>query len=141
MGLLRRFSRASLLEAAVNLTLSLILAPRLGLIGVAWASAIPNLLFCLFAIGYVCRLLEVSGRDYARKAWLLPLTASAVLLIIWSSAWTATGWLTLGRAIGAGLLPYAMLIMLIEKAPVWRSYQRRAFSLLSRAPLFRKAAS
>ncbi len=135
MGLLRRFARASLLEATVNLSLSLILAPRLGLVGVAWASAIPNLLFCLFAIVYVCRLLSISGGAYAGKAWLRPLAAGILPLALWSGGWTTTGWLTLGFAIGAGLLPYAMLIVLIEKAPACRSYSRKALSVLSRTPI------
>jgi O-antigen/teichoic acid export membrane protein len=141
MGLLRRFSRASLLEAAVNLSLSLVLARRLGIVGVAWASALPNLLFCLFAIGYTCKLLSASGREYAGKAWLRPLAAGLAPLAVWSSGWTTNGWLGLGLAIGAGLLPYALLVLLLEKAPLRRAHRGRAMSILSRAMNFRKMAS
>jgi O-antigen/teichoic acid export membrane protein len=120
MGLLKRFARASLLEAAVNLSLSLVLAPRLGIAGVVWAAAIPNLFFCLFIIGYACRLLGVSMRDYASHAWLRPLAAGLAPLAIWLGGWTTTGWLTLGLALGAGLLPYAGLIVIMENFRQWR---------------------
>jgi O-antigen/teichoic acid export membrane protein len=128
MGQLRRFSRASLLEAAVNLSLSLILVRRFGIVGVAWASAIPNLFVCLFVIGYACRLLGVRGRDYAGKALLRPLSAGLAPLALWSSGWTTTGWLSLGLAIGAGLLPYAVLIVLLEKTVRWRALGSRFFT-------------
>ena len=116
MGLLRRFARASLLEAVVNFSLGLIFVRIWGINGIAWAAALPSLVVCLFVIGYSCRMLNVPVRDYLSQAWFRPLAAGCIPLVIWSSGWTITGWLTLGTAIGAGLAPYAVAIFLIEKA-------------------------
>ena len=64
MGKLTLFARLALVEAVVNLGLSLALVGPLGIVGVAIAVAVPNVLFCLFAITYACRVLQIGGRQY-----------------------------------------------------------------------------
>src|SRR5204863_6765085 len=64
LGRLRLFARLALVEAVLNLGLSLALVGPMGLEGVALAVAGPNVLFCLFAIGYACRTLAVPVGRY-----------------------------------------------------------------------------
>lgn len=130
MGKLRLFARMALLEAALNLGMSLLLVHALGISGVAWAAAVPNLVFCVFVIGYACRSLEMPIGLYLGDAWLRPLLAGFVPLAIWAGGWTVGGWPSLGLAIGAGLAPYAVLVLAIEKGGAVRRGKR----LRRRAP-------
>lgn len=114
MGKLRRFAIAALGEAALNLTLSLVLVQTLGIVGIAWASAIPNLVFCAFVIAYACRILGVGWREYVSATWIRPLAMAIAPIAIWLSDWTVTGWGSLALALGAGLLPYALLVAGLE---------------------------
>ena len=119
MGRLRIFARAALLESLVNLALSMVLVRYLGIVGVAWASALPNLIFGLFAIGYCCRVVGVTWGEYLGRAWARPLIAVLIPLAIWSSGWTITGWSSLGLAILAGLVPYAGMIFVMQSRLPW----------------------
>jgi O-antigen/teichoic acid export membrane protein len=115
MGRLRFFARLALVEAALNLGLSLALVGPMGLEGVAIAVAVPNVLFCLFAIGYACLILEVKAIRYLRTAWLSPVTLASVPAAVW---WLATpiepSWTGIAVGIAMGLLPYALLVGLRE---------------------------
>lgn len=117
LGTIRLFARLALIEAVVNLTLSLILVGPMGLEGVAIAVAIPNIGFCLFAVVYACRVLKVPLRTYAMHGWLRPLTAACLPGIIW---WLATPvsavWWEIAAGIAIGLLPYGILVGIIEAA-------------------------
>jgi O-antigen/teichoic acid export membrane protein len=63
-------------EGVTNLALSIILVKKMGVIGVAWGTAIPNMAVSVFFWPwYVRRELGVPIREYARKAWLLPAVA------------------------------------------------------------------
>ena len=108
LGRLRLFARLALVEAALNLGLSLTLVEPFGLEGVAVAVAVPNVLFCLFVIGYSCRTLEVGIGRYVVAGWLRPLVAATVPAAVW---WLTTPaeptWLAIGIGIAGGLLPYA----------------------------------
>ena len=116
LGRLRLFARLALVEAAVNLGLSLLLVGPMGLEGVAVAVAVPNVLFCGFVIGYACRVLEVPAGRYLR-AWLRPACAAVVPAVVW---WFVTpvapAWLAIGGGIAAGLVPYAVVVGGIEFA-------------------------
>src|SRR5207249_3936257 len=83
MGNLRLFARLALVEAVMNLGLSLALVGPMGLEGVAIAVAGPNVLFCLFAIGFTCRTLEVSAIRYLWAAWSRPLLAACMPAAVW----------------------------------------------------------
>jgi O-antigen/teichoic acid export membrane protein len=118
MGKLRLFARLALVEAMVNLLLCLTLVGAMGVEGVALGVAIPNVLFCLFVIGYACRVLEVSPGRYLARAWARPLVLSGVPLGIW---WFTTpvdaDWLRIGLGILGGLIPYAASVLGLEVMP------------------------
>jgi O-antigen/teichoic acid export membrane protein len=111
LGTLRLFARLALVEAGLNLGLSLALVGPMGLEGVALAVAVPNVLFCLFVIGYACHKLEVDIGRYLAAAWLRPLCAALVPAAVW---WAVTpadaAWLAIGTGIGVGLVPYVLVV-------------------------------
>jgi len=115
MGRLRLFARMSLVESGINVTLSLLLVRAYGLNGVAWAAMVPNAFFCLFVIGYTCRLLGQPIGEYLGTAWLRPLLAAVLPLAAWMMvSWEVNTWLTLAAAIALGLLPYVLTVALME---------------------------
>jgi len=118
MGKLRLFARLALLEAVVNLALSLALVGPFGLPGVAVAVAAPNVLFCLFVIVYACRTLDVSLSRYFVTSWVKPLTAVCVPALVW---WFLTPaeptWASLALSIGVGLVPFAFVVVTLELGP------------------------
>jgi O-antigen/teichoic acid export membrane protein len=71
-------------EGLCNLALSIILVRKIGIIGVAWGTVIPNMATSIFFWPwYVRKTLGVPIGEYARKAWLLP-TASLIPFAICS---------------------------------------------------------
>jgi O-antigen/teichoic acid export membrane protein len=118
MGKLRLFARLALAEAVLNLALCFALVGPFGLAGVAVAVAVPNVLFCLFAIGYACFVLDVSVGRYLRASWLKPLVAVCVPVAVWwfvapaEPTWSAIAW-----GIGMGLVPFALVVAGMELAP------------------------
>ena len=76
-----------MIEAVVNLVLSLWLAPRLGITGVALATAVPALLVTTVVLPpYVCRLLDLPLLTFIRSS-VLPGLAMAVAIL--SGLWVA----------------------------------------------------
>jgi len=78
MGRHRVLASVLLLEGAVNLVLSLFLVRRLGIVGVAWGTAIP--LACtslLFLPRHLCRALDMHLGTFLQRAYGLPLVLSA----------------------------------------------------------------
>ncbi|HEX4613928.1 MAG TPA: oligosaccharide flippase family protein [Urbifossiella sp.] len=115
MGRLRLFARLALVEAALNLGLSLGLVGPYGLEGVAAAVAGPNLLFCVFAIGYAAWVLEVGAGTYLRSAWLRPLLAAVVPAAVWWAVTPAAAtWAAIAFGIACGLAPYALAVAVLE---------------------------
>ena len=116
MGTIRLFARLALVEAFLNLGLSLALVGPYGLEGVAIAVAVPNVLFCLFAIGFACRTLGVSSGCYLRSAWARPLAAACVPAMVW---WLATPaeatWPGIATGLMIGLIPYGIAVGLAER--------------------------
>jgi O-antigen/teichoic acid export membrane protein len=87
MGRHRLLALIFLLEAGLNLGLSVLLLRYLGIVGVALGTAIP--LACtslLFLPRHLCRILDVPLGAYLRQAFLVPLALSgplgAVLLLL-----------------------------------------------------------
>ena len=97
LGRLRLFARMALVEAGLNLALSLALVGPFGLEGVAVAVAVPNVLFCVFVIAYCGRVLDVPVGRHLRAAWLRPVCAATVPAAVW---WFVTPadptWLAIG---------------------------------------------
>ena len=115
LGNLRLFARLALVEAALNLGLSLALVGPMGLEGVALAVAGPNVLFCLFAIAYACRVLDVPITRYLLGAWLRPALAACVPAAVW---WVVAPveprWSAIASGVTVGLVPYAAVVAGIE---------------------------
>jgi len=115
LGQLRLFARLALVEAALNLVLSLVLVNTLGLKGVAYAVAIPNVLFCLVVIALACRTLQISAMVYLKRSWLQPLLASGVPTLVWLAMTPAEAtWSGIGMGIATGLVPYLLVVIAIE---------------------------
>lgn len=124
LGQLRLFARLALVEAAANLALSLALVGPFGVVGVAAAVAVPNVLFCLFVIAYACRTLEVGVRAYLVASWLRPLGAACVPAAVWLAVAPAEAtWVSIALGILKGLAPYTLVVCAIELSA---ASQRRA---------------
>ena len=62
------------LEGIANLILSIILIRKMGLIGVAWGTVIPDLIVTAIVVPlYTLRTLKLDVREYLVKAWVRPL--------------------------------------------------------------------
>lgn len=109
-------ARLSLLEAAANLGLSVVLALRLGIVGVAIGTVVPALLNQVVAQPlYATRLLDVSRRRYYGDALLRPLAVGLVPGLF-------LGWLTLSGHLQSWgpWLAGCMAATLLYIALVWR---------------------
>jgi O-antigen/teichoic acid export membrane protein len=79
MGRHRVLASVLLLEGGVNLLLSVLLARRFGVMGVAWGTAIPLACTSLFFLPrHVCHLLDVPLGAFFKSAYRLPLALAAV---------------------------------------------------------------
>ncbi len=123
MGRLRWFARLLLVEALANLGLSIVLVGPLGIEGVAWGTAVPNLVANLLVARYVCRTLGVRVRTYVCRSFLMPLAAGLPLAAGW---WLAarsidlSGWAALLATGAAGLAGFGALAVLGEIArEIW----------------------
>jgi len=103
-GKLKRISQFFLVEAVLNLGLTLVLVRQRGIIGVALATAIASCAtVVLLQIPYACRQFQVSIGTYLRKVWLpqfIPAIVTVVLLVAASRGNQLT-------AIAGGLLAVA----------------------------------
>jgi len=82
----------ALIEAAVNLGLSIVLARRIGVYGVAWGTAISGVICnLLFWPRYIGRLAEISTGEYLWKAWAPAVMASVPFAI---ACWCEERYLT-----------------------------------------------
>jgi O-antigen/teichoic acid export membrane protein len=128
MGKLKLFARLALVEACVNLVLSLALVGPFGLVGVAFAVALPNVLFCLFVIIYACGTLTISARAYLFTGWLKPLCAACVPALVWVLIVPAEPtWPSIALGIAAGLGPYACAVLVLERlGPKWLATPSRS---------------
>lgn len=115
-GRLREFAGATLADGLGNLVTSLILVAPLGIFGVALGTAIPHAIFCVCIVVYVCRLLEMSWRQYVRQI-MCPVASTAMPAAMWY-LWAARGidsWPALIIAVAAGVAVYAMCILTVER--------------------------
>jgi O-antigen/teichoic acid export membrane protein len=76
---------AFLATGFVNLGLSIALAPKYGLAGVALGTALPNILFSVFVLALACRELDVSLARYVR--YVVPRAAAGALPVIILLLW------------------------------------------------------
>jgi O-antigen/teichoic acid export membrane protein len=70
-------------EGVANLALSLFLVHRIGLVGVAWGTVIPNLFSTLLIVpAYTLRVLGIDWREYVSQVFLRPVACALPLLAI-----------------------------------------------------------
>lgn len=103
-------------EGLGNLFLSIALVRPLGIIGVAWGTAIPNLgVSILFWPWYTRKTLQISIGEYARAIWLLPATACvpfAVCTYLADKFWPAHNLLSFFAQVVC-VLPSALIMIWI----------------------------
>jgi O-antigen/teichoic acid export membrane protein len=116
MGHIRLFARVALLEGVTNVLLSLALVGPLGIVGVAWGTAIPHAAFCLFVITHAATLLGVRLSEYAR-AWVTPLSATALLTCLFLLQATPNTWGTFVLVGLVATVPYALVVIGLEWHP------------------------
>jgi O-antigen/teichoic acid export membrane protein len=119
MGRIRLFARLALAEGVANLILSLLFVRPLGIVGVAWGTALPHVAFCLSSIVQACCLLGVTPRRYLR-CWLLPTALTAFPTVTWLLSLRNGGPAGWGDFVFLGLLgmvPYTAAVAAIECRP------------------------
>ena len=131
LGKLWLFARLALLEAAFNIALLLTFIPFFGIAGVAFAVAIPNLIFCIAVIAYTLNVANVNLRDYW-IAWRKPLMIACVPALIWLSLPTPPAkWDSIFATIALGLLPYVITIVIFELDAVGVGAKRVPMSIFA----------
>ncbi|CAN5334942.1 hypothetical protein BH11PLA2_BH11PLA2_51420 [soil metagenome] len=114
LGKLKLFARLALAEAALNITMLLAFINLYGVVGVAIAVAVPNVLFCLAVIRHTLRVVDLDMRSYL-KVWLKPLLAATLLALVWTLLPTAKPqWDSIAMTIAAGLIPYGVMVLVAE---------------------------
>jgi O-antigen/teichoic acid export membrane protein len=118
-GHLRWFAIATIAEAVGNLALSLFLVKRLGIEGVAWGTAVPNLFFSAAVAVYVLRSLNVSVGKYLLRSFLGPLMFLPLPAAAWFYAGRVlpTSWVLLCIAVACALALYALVCGVAEFGP------------------------
>jgi O-antigen/teichoic acid export membrane protein len=124
-------------EGVANLLLSILLVRQIGLVGVAWGTAIPHAFVTLVVIpGYVLRTLNMGWRAYVVRA-VLPATAGAIPagLVCWAfsnliteASWFAFGMEALSVATVAGLMGYFTCLSPVQRSKVLQKLRRNRFT-------------
>jgi O-antigen/teichoic acid export membrane protein len=120
LGQLRWLAWVSILQAVVNLLLSIALVKPLGIEGVALGTAIPNVVYCFALAHHVCRALHLPLGQYIRAAWLGPLILAPLPAVLWmtADAWEVpANWLGLIAVSGLGVAAYLFTALVIELGP------------------------
>src|SRR5262245_61904920 len=134
VGQIRSFARLMLLEAGLNLVLSVALFPLLGINGVALGTLIPDVAMCIFIVLRVCLMLNVNDRDFVRHSLLQPVLTTGVLWLIWwrlAEVLPPTTRLGFAELIGAGVAIYAVLVVTLEYGHLRLTRARRALPISS----------
>jgi O-antigen/teichoic acid export membrane protein len=121
----RVLAYASLANGVVNLALSVILVRKIGLIGVAWGTVIPELICSGLIIPlYTLHMVGLSAGEYLRRAYLRPLLCAipAVALGYGFSIWIETpSWLVFAAEVAAlcsvfGLMSFFFCLDSVRRA-------------------------
>jgi O-antigen/teichoic acid export membrane protein len=131
VGQIRRFARLMLLEAGLNLGLSLALFPVFGINGVALGTLIPDLAMCTYIVLGVCMMLGVNDRDFLRHSLLQPLLTTGVLWLIWwrlAELIPPTTRIGFAELVVAGVSIYALLVIALEYGHVRWARARRSIT-------------
>lgn len=116
-GRLGWFARMTMLEAVLNLIMSLILVQRFGVQGVAWGTTIPNFIFNASLAVYVCRMFSVPISQYLRQSFLGPVLLNVIPAVVWLAlvnAMPIANWLSFVLVGSAGVAAYALVAIPAE---------------------------
>ena len=125
-GKIRLFARLMLLEAVLNLGLSVALIGPLGIAGVALGTAIPNIAMCLIVLAHVCRMLEVNFQTLLNVSIRKPALAAAGLVPLWLIVLRLLPPVDrthFAALIGIGVAAFALTVVLLERGKLpqrWR---------------------
>ena len=113
---------ASLIEGLANLALSIVLAYRIGVIGVAWGTLIPSVLTAGIVIPcYTARKLRMNYQALYWNSLLLPLLAGlpyVALLSVLRATGAASGWIGFfGSVLGSLPLYYLFIWTVVLQKP------------------------
>jgi len=119
MGRQAKPAVALLVMGLVNLALSVALIDRFGLDGVAFATAVPNVLFSIYVLAVAVRTIGADGGPIVWDGFIRPLLGASVAaggLAAWNAAWPIAGFFPL---LFSGLA-YVALFALMQVVYVWR---------------------
>ncbi len=132
----------ALVEAGVNVLLTLLLVKRIGVYGVAWGTSIAMVTVSLsYWPTYVRRVLNVPGARLVLEGWIKPLTCAVPYGVVcwWADRmWHPTNLLTFFAEILVTLPVYAASVGLVYREPVmeylrqWRASRRPAAAEIAR---------
>jgi O-antigen/teichoic acid export membrane protein len=129
----RTLAVVTLVEGVANLVLSIILARRMGVLGVALGTLIPAVLISfIFWPQYLCKLLNMSTICYMRDAWLRPVAAMVPFIFVcyWAERhWLPTklGWFVLQTGVLLPVVALGACIVFRKDVPsAWRMMKRQA---------------
>lgn len=123
----RYYSLMIVLEAILNLALSIVLARKIGILGVAWGTLIPELLIGACVVpAYTARKLQASLARYYWRSWGSVLAAAlpylfAILVFRWAgvpSSWTGFTASVAGSLIVYGVSIWQFSLSRTERARV-----------------------
>jgi O-antigen/teichoic acid export membrane protein len=133
-----------LLEGIANLILSVILVRKMGIIGVAWGTVIPDVLCMGILVPmYTLRTLNLSVREYLLGAWLRPLICSAPVIAlgyVFSRSARPASWPLFGAEVAVmcgvfGLMSFLLCLDSQQRAMT----RRKVLSLVHREPVVHEA--
>jgi O-antigen/teichoic acid export membrane protein len=130
LGHLKWYARLALLEAAVNALLTVVLIRPYGVVGVAVAVALPNLIFCVVTIAMACRATGTTRQDYL-ATWLNPLLAVMVPVVIWVTLGPVEPtWPAVFGGVAMGLGPYAIAVLALASVGRVKALRRPDVALV-----------
>lgn len=126
-------------EAGLNLGLSLLLAPRLGVLGVALGTLIPNLLLALaFNLPLACRASGLKLSEYLRETLWPPLRGALTALVVSAPLMTLCGQLPLPpllRLLLSGLICLSISLVALGRLGLTPAERTQLLNFLRRRPV------
>jgi hypothetical protein len=125
-------------EAVANLILSIILARRIGMYGVAVGTMIPSLIAqVILWPRYVCQLVGASLSGYLWRSWLLPFAAGVpfgVACFLTDRYWTAQHLATFFLQVVAILPIYLIAVFFLFRGEILGELRKRTNWFSARDP-------
>jgi O-antigen/teichoic acid export membrane protein len=120
IGAIAWLARLAVIQAVINLGMSVALVVPFGIEGVAWGTTIPAIGYSLAGITHTCRLLEISFGQFLSRAVLKPFGLSLILAAGWLGLQQFSpplGWGSLLATGFSGVVIYWQAAVLLELGP------------------------